>query len=137
MAFAFDLPAPVVDTNVRSVLISELWLSEDISASDLEEVALACVPEWRSNDWHNALMDYGSLVATAAKTGVKPLGRQSKFEWSRRQLRGRVLKYLLAHQTADYRVIESLSEREDYKDIMAEMVQEDLVLQQWDVFSLK
>jgi A/G-specific adenine glycosylase len=24
MAFAFDLPAPVVDTNVRSVLISEL-----------------------------------------------------------------------------------------------------------------
>lgn len=36
------------------------------------------VPKGRSSDRHNALMDYGSLVMTATKTGIRS-AKQSPF----------------------------------------------------------
>ncbi len=94
-AFAYNLPEPVVDTNIRRVLIHEAKLDETIWREELEELARACIPENRSRDWHNALMDYWALVATAKATWIRPLSKQSKFEWSDRQVRGWILKKLV------------------------------------------
>ena len=55
------------------------------------------LPPGRSRDWHNALMDYGSLVLTARATGLAPRSRQGTFEGSRRQKRARLLRRLLDH----------------------------------------
>ena len=52
------------------------------------------MPEGRARDWHNALMDYGSLVQTVEATGIKPVASQSKFKGSMRDYRGRILKFL-------------------------------------------
>ena len=93
-SFAWNLPEPVIDTNIRRVLIFLLKLPEDISYRELEKIAEELIPEWKSRDWNNALMDYWAVHLTARKTKIKSLWKQSKFEWSDREVRGRILKQI-------------------------------------------
>jgi A/G-specific adenine glycosylase len=94
LIFAFNKPLVTIDTNIRRVLIAELGLPHSISAKELESAALQALPQRRSRDWHNALMDYGATHLTARKSGVRPLFRQSKFEGSLRQIRGEIVRQL-------------------------------------------
>lgn len=127
LAFAYNIAAPVVDTNIRRVLMRELGIKEELSKLDLEDLASRCIPEWRSNDWHNALMDYGSLVATAKFTGIKPLSKQSKFEWSARQVRGKLLKYLLTHWVISQVQIEKLFPHDQLDELISWMVRDGII----------
>ena len=87
LAFAGNIEVPVIDTNIRRVLLFLYKWDEKISMNDLEEKAAKLIPSGRSRDWHNALMDYGALELTARKTKIKPVSKQSKFEGSDRQVR--------------------------------------------------
>lgn len=95
LIFAHNDDVAAVDANVRRVLTHELGLPGDLTDAELQAVADAVQPRGRSRDWHNALMDYGSLVLTARATGIAPRTRQSTFEGSRRQKRARLLRRLL------------------------------------------
>jgi A/G-specific adenine glycosylase len=97
LVFAHNENLAAVDANVRRVLGHELGLPEDLGDRELQAVADAVLPRGRSRDWHNALMDYGSLVLTARRTGIASRGRQGTFEGSRRQKRARALRRLLKH----------------------------------------
>ncbi len=95
LVFAHNEDLAAVDANVRRVLTHELGLPGDLSGAELQAVADAVLPRGHSRDWHNALMDYGSLVLTARATGIAPRARQTTFEGSRRQKRARLLRRLL------------------------------------------
>ena len=97
LIFARNEDIAAVDANVRRVLTHQLELPADLRDRDLQAVADAALPPGRSRDWHNALMDYGSLVLTARATGLAPHSRQGTFEGSRRQKRARLLRRLLDH----------------------------------------
>lgn len=97
LIFAHNEDLAAVDANVRRVLTHELELPEDLSAREVQAVADAALPRGRSRDWHNALMDHGSLVLTARRTGIASLSRQGAFAGSRRQKRARLLRRLLDH----------------------------------------
>jgi len=136
LAFSFNLEVPCLDTNIRRVLIHELGLSEDISAKELEEVALSCVPKGRSREWYNALMDYGAMVKTARKTGIKPISKQSKFEGSSRQIRGKVLRFLLAEKKANYDSLMKHVEDVRLDDVLKGMIKDGVVDEENGEFSL-
>jgi A/G-specific adenine glycosylase len=93
--FSTNVDLVTVDTNIRRIFIKEFHLSEKISDNNLWLHAERCLPKGKSRDWHNALMDYGALVLTAKKTGIKPKTQQSRFEGSDRQMRARILRILL------------------------------------------
>jgi A/G-specific adenine glycosylase len=95
LVFAHNADLAAVDANVRRVLTHELGLPEDLGDREVQAVADAVLPHGRSRDWHNALMDYGSLVLTARSTGIASRSRQGTFEGSRRQKRARLLRRLL------------------------------------------
>ncbi|HZT13218.1 MAG TPA: A/G-specific adenine glycosylase [Candidatus Baltobacteraceae bacterium] len=68
MAFAFELRAAAVDTNLRRVLHRVLYgVEHPPRASDAELEALASdfVPSAQSHDWNSALMDLGAAICTA------------------------------------------------------------------------
>jgi A/G-specific adenine glycosylase len=94
--FADNRDIAAVDTNIRRVLIHELHLPESVTPSALLDIAGEVLPAGRSRDWHNALMDYGSMELTGRKTGIAPLTRQSRFRGSRRWYRGALLRELLS-----------------------------------------
>ena len=95
LIFAANADLAAVDANVRRVLTHELGLPRDLSPALLQATAAAVLPRGRSRDWHNALMDYGSLVLTAQATGIAPLTRQTPFAGSYRQRRARLLRLLV------------------------------------------
>lgn len=136
LAFAYNLPVPVIDTNVRRVYIVELGLQEDVSTKELEEVALAVIPQWRANDRYNAVMDYGSLVLTAKKTGVKPLSKQWTFEGSPRQVRGKIVKHLVLHKTASLEELRSSSAHADFDTIILQLEKEGIIRKEGDALQL-
>jgi len=97
LVFAHNEDLAAVDANVRRVLTWELGLPPDLDRRALQAVAEAVLPRGRSRDWHNALMDYGALVLTGRRTGLGPARRQPPFRGSRRELRARLIRLLLAH----------------------------------------
>jgi len=98
LAFAFNKPVPVIDTNIRRVLIHELNIPENITLQELQIIAQQCIPKNKSREWHNALMDYGAMNATVKKTGIESLSKQSKFLGSTRWVRGQIIKHLLKNK---------------------------------------
>lgn len=69
LSFAFRRRVPVVETNIRRVLSRVLFRMR--RSSDLSEPAViwqeaaGLLPERRSHDWNQALMDLGAMVCTA------------------------------------------------------------------------
>ncbi len=69
-AFAFNKPEPAVDVNVRRIY-SRYFNGKDQGRpmgrreeEKLRSVVLKIIPPEKSRDFHNALMDFGSLVCT-------------------------------------------------------------------------
>jgi A/G-specific adenine glycosylase len=99
LAFAFGKPSVLIETNIRRVFI-HCYFQDRASVTDKEILPLVGETLDRRNprDWYYALMDYGSYLG---KTRENPNRRsrqykkQSPFEGSVRQVRGRVLSYLV------------------------------------------
>lgn len=128
MAFAYNLEVPVLDINIKRVLIHSFDLDPKISDKELREVALACVPIGRSRERHNALMDYGSLVLHSKKTGIRS-APQSTFVGSRRWVRGNVLKHLIKHRSANTKELQELFPHPERDDIVKKMLDEQIITQ--------
>jgi len=100
LAFAFDIPTVFLETNIRSVYIRHFFddvaLVEDRQLEDIGEVLL---DREHPRSWYTALMDYGAwLKAHEENYARKSLTfrSQTTFKGSERQLRGAILKSLLA-----------------------------------------
>ncbi len=98
LAFSYNFEVPVIDINIKRVLIHAFGLAENISLFDLQVFALSLVPLWKSREWHNALMDYGSMVLHSKATGIQS-AKQSPFTGSDREVRGWILKQLVEDKT--------------------------------------
>lgn len=130
LIFADNKNIATVDTNIRRILIYELELNHNISDKELFEIAEQIVPKGRSREWHNALMDYGAMVLTTKKSGIKPKSKQSPFKTSKRYYRGRILKHLSEHNTITLKEAQNLripENKHNIQEILKELVQEELL----------
>ncbi len=127
LAFAFNRGVPVVDTNIRRVLIHELGLDEGISSKEMEMIAQQCIPRGKSCEWHNALMDYGALHATAYATGIESLSKQGKFAGSTREVRSGIVRYLLEKKSAGREELRERYCHVEFNAIVEKMMREGLV----------
>jgi A/G-specific adenine glycosylase len=107
MAFAWNLPVPVIETNIRSVFIHFFFAKRaaDQKISDAEILPLVqkTLDTENPREWYWALFDYGAHLKTTLKKSVggNP-GRksahhtnQSRFEGSMRQKRAAILRAIL------------------------------------------
>jgi len=98
-AFAFGEPEVLVETNVRRVFL-HLFYSDREGVRDAEIVPLIERTMDREDPrrWYYALMDYGVRLAGQVPNPNRRsahYAKQSRFEGSRRQLRGQVLRLVL------------------------------------------
>lgn len=100
-AFAFNRPVVFLETNIRTVFIHHFFPEEEkVSDADILPRAEAALDRENPRRWYNALMDYGAMLK---KSGTNPgrrsahYTRQSPFEGSDRQIRGRILRLLTGH----------------------------------------
>ncbi|MBQ3267564.1 MAG: adenine glycosylase [Atopobiaceae bacterium] len=126
-AFAFDLPATYLETNVRAVFLHELFSdAEDVPDSALLPLVRETCPKDAGNPdddprtWYYALLDYGAhLKRTVPNPSRRSRShvRQSRFEGSHRQKRAGVVRLLLEARQLDGgltpdQVIDGLSQAE-------------------------
>ncbi len=129
LIFANNKDLATVDTNIRRIFIHEFKLDEKISDKELKAIAEKVLPKGRSRDWHNALMDYGTTILTARKSGIKSKGKQSKFKGSRREIRARILKHILDKKTITKKQAEKFFPETTHKidEILEELMKEELI----------
>lgn len=107
-AFAFDLPAVYLETNVRTVLLHELYPEADgVPDRELVPILERTCPQTADDPaddprtWYYALLDYGAWLK---RTVPNPSRRsathahQSRFEGSHRQKRAELVRILLGHR---------------------------------------
>lgn len=103
--FAYNKPTVFIETNIRTVFIYVFFPDKkEIHDKEILPLIEAALDKNNPREWYYALMDYGVMLK-------KELGnfsrlsvhytKQSRFEGSDRQLRGKILACLLEHTKAN------------------------------------
>jgi A/G-specific adenine glycosylase len=130
LAYAFNQPAVFLETNIRTVYIHYFYHDKaDVHDRELLPLVAATVPPDRAREFYWALMDYG----THLKQTVGNIARasrhyrpQSRFEGSRRQVRGKIIRLLASGPRDTDELIADLHDPRA-PGILTEMVSEGLV----------
>ena len=115
LAFAFGIPTVFIETNIRSVFIHAFFESKNgnrnkksktdekiipiIHDKDILPLIEETLDTKNSREWYYALMDYGvHLKQTLPNPSRKSIHhvKQSPFKGSRREVRAKILSYVLA-----------------------------------------
>ena len=95
LAIAFNRPAVYLETNIRTVYHYFFFPAETgVDDGKLRPLIEATLDEENPRRWYYALYDYGAMLKREGKATDKLKYKQSPFEGSNRQLRGRVLRLL-------------------------------------------
>ena len=97
--FAFNQPLGFIETNIRTVYIHFFFQNSDnVHDRQIMDIVEKTVDEVRPREWYYALMDYGVMLKKVVgnlNKRSKHYSKQSAFEGSNRQVRGRILQLLL------------------------------------------
>ena len=106
LAFAFNQPVVLLETNIRRVYLHHFFLGRDpVPDREILPLVAATLDRKRPREWYWALMDLGSELRRLPENPNRrsPAYRpQSPFHGSDRQIRGRILRALLREGTLDH-----------------------------------
>jgi len=138
-AYAFNQPAVFVETNIRTVFIHHFFDGQTaISDKAIIELVEQTLDRDNPRQWYWALMDYGSyLKQTVGNPNhrSRQYAKQSKFEGSKRQIRGQVIR-LLAEDTRTQAELHARIHDKRLEIVLNELLDENLILQHGARFSL-
>ena len=114
LAFAFNRPVVFIETNIRTVFIHFFFPGQDeVSDEEIIPLVTKTLDAANPREWYYALMDYGTfLKKSIANPGRKSrhYHKQTPFDGSNRQVRGRILRYLTrGRQSTEEEIAEGLS----------------------------
>lgn len=155
VAYAYNKPAVFIETNIRTVFIHHFFGDQtEVTDKAVREIAERALPQANGNvvkndekegrgsfrDWYWALMDYGSHLKQTVgnkSQASKAYVRQSKFEGSRRQIRGAVIRNLSRQAaSADYNTLQEHIGDERLDDVLRELEAEGMIRQQDGLYRL-
>ncbi len=109
-SFAYGIPTPYLETNVRALVIHVFFPEHDeVHDRDVRRVVGLVLDRERPREWHYALMDLGVLVKRIHPNPGRRSAHhrpQARFEGSLRQARGRVIATLVEEGPAPYEHLE-------------------------------
>ncbi len=112
LAYAFNQPAIFIETNVRTVYFHHFFIgAHEVSDKQITEVLTQTLEQQNPREFYWALMDYGSYLKQQGKGSIarsKHYTKQSKFEGSPRQIRGRILRVLAARPHSQTELLDIL-----------------------------
>ena len=129
-AYAFNMPVAFIETNIRTVYIYHFFKGKNnINDSDISALVAATVDTDNPREWYWALMDYGSYLKRTIghqNSSSAHYTKQSKFEGSRRQLRGKVLRTLQQKPHTIYQLEKELGD-DRLREILATLEKESFI----------
>jgi len=131
MAFAYNKPIPVIETNIRTVFIHHFFQDKtDVIDAEIVRYIVLTMDQENPREWYWALMDYGSYIKREfgnPNSKSKHYTKQSKFTGSDRQIRGAILRELATNIKATRaRMLKRLSAFEDIRvDVQMEKLEKE------------
>lgn len=108
-AFAFNRPHPFIETNIRRVYIHHFFQRQrTVSDAQIMELVAKTLDREKPREWYWALMDYGADLSRRVENPNRrsaAYAHQSRFEGSNRELRSKVLSYVLDNGPSTERLI--------------------------------
>jgi A/G-specific adenine glycosylase len=99
LAFAYNIPAAFIETNIRRVFLHFFFpRARGVTDSEILPLVERTLDRTNPREWYYALMDYGALLKAPEGNPNRRSAhykRQPRFEGSVRQFRGRVIATLL------------------------------------------
>ena len=141
-AFAFNQPVLFIETNIRRVFIHTfLHDRKNIKDEDILPLVQQTIDVSDPRTWYNALMDYGAMLKREHANPNRRSAhyqRQSPFENSNRQIRGRILRALVKESPLTLSQIAKKSDTdpERVKQCLVELTNEGFVRKQGKLFAL-
>jgi len=116
LAFAYNQPVVLIETNVRRVYLHHFFLDqEQVADTAIYPILERTLPAKRAREWYAALMDYGSeLKKTVGNPNQKSrhYTKQSAFTGSDREIRGAILRVLVQENLTVMQIQKQLPEFE-------------------------
>lgn len=139
MAYAFNEPVVFLETNVRTVYIHHFFQDQvDVPDGAIRDSVQATLDQEQPREFYWALMDYGSyLKQTVGNLSCysKGYAKQSKFDGSRRQVRGQVLRLLAVGPATGQALAASIPD-DRLPAVLQDLLNEELVQHKNGVWSL-
>jgi A/G-specific adenine glycosylase len=102
-AYAFNMPVVYIETNIRRIFIHFFFQDrEDVRDDEILPLVEQALDRGSPREWYSALMDYGTVLKKRTANPNRrsaSYSRQSRFEGSDRQVRGRILALVLEDGT--------------------------------------
>lgn len=142
VVYAFNKPVVFIETNIRRIFI-HFFFQDKIGVHDKELIPLIekSLDKKNPREWYWALMDYGTMLAKIIPNPNKRSKHyvvQSKFEGSNRQLRGKVIGYLLGHAPVNKDELYSLmSEKARVELVINELIAEGFIEKRGIMYNIK
>lgn len=142
MNFAYNLPVPLIETNVRTVYIHHFFShKEGVTDNELLPIIERTLDQTNPREWNWALMDYGThLKETVGNLNKKSktYQKQSNFKESNRYVRGTILRTLVSGPQTKSALFKKLQEieKERIKLSLIALSSEGLVIKEKQIFSL-
>lgn len=134
MAFAYNKPVVMIETNIRAVFIHHFF-PDQVAVSDTALLPLIeqSLPSRQTRNWYAALMDYGSHIKSVVQNPSRRSRqhvKQSKFTGSVRQVRGEIIRLLLQRQPQTHDELEVQLEGDvaHFDDALAQLQAEHMIV---------
>lgn len=140
--FVFNKPVVVIETNIRTVYFHFFFEDQtNIKDQELIPVIEKTMDKQNPRDWYYALMDYGVyLKKTVGNLNKKSrtYTKQSTFQGSKRQIRGKIIKLLTIHDSLSYQELKKQIGETPHNltQIIEELKQENLIHQNKKTISI-
>jgi A/G-specific adenine glycosylase len=140
-AFAYDKAYPVIETNIRTVYLHHFFADKiGVSDQELFPTIEATLQKMHPREWYWALMDYGSyLKSTGIKNNAKSkhYTKQSKFEGSKRQMRGAIMRELLKGPKTVVQIAKAIDkEKGRVEEVLVDLIRERMVTRKINIYSI-
>ncbi|WP_162801775.1 A/G-specific adenine glycosylase [Candidatus Chromulinivorax destructor] len=145
-AFAFNNPIMFIETNIRTVYTHTFFQGQsEISDKQLLPLIAQTIDQNNAREWYYALMDYGVHLKQnlpRINAASKHYTKQSKFEGSKRQVRGAIIKILTELKQVDQATLVELLDfqlpenKHDRYKIIQDLIDEKVIYNQRGVISL-
>jgi A/G-specific adenine glycosylase len=142
MNFAYNVPVPLIETNVRTVYIHHFFHDkEGVTDAELIPIIERTLDTKNSREWNWALMDYGARLKEAVgnlSKRSKHYTKQSTFKGSDRQIRGAILRELTKGPLTEIKLRNALNdvEKERIKLQLGALYGEGMVVKKERTFRL-
>jgi A/G-specific adenine glycosylase len=139
MAFAFGIPTVFIETNIRTIFIHHFFKGpKKIHDKEILPLIEKTLDKKNPRDWYYALMDYGvHLKQTHPNPSRRSThhAKQSTFKGSNREVRSKILAYILNGKRSEKEVIDHIGKTKyDVKKNLENLIKEGFIVKKRGLF---